>query len=60
MRKIIIETDLKELPESCYDCPFGSSGYCQADEEKRKAQEYRPFWCPMKVEVDNSDYWDNR
>lgn len=63
MSKIIIETELKELPENCYDCPFSINGICQADNQKRTSQEYRPFWCPMKIKkikVDNSDYWENR
>lgn len=41
---------MKTIPENCYDCPCENheSGTCQADEERRSTQVYRPFWCPLK------------
>lgn len=51
MSKIIIETELKELPENCYDCPFSINGICQADNKKRTSQEYRPLKQKKKVKL---------
>lgn len=47
--KIVITT-LDNLPEYCHDCPCCHDGYCKADKERREAQPYRPFWCPLREE----------
>lgn len=46
---MIIITTMQELPEYCYYCPCHNAehGECQADEEKRRSLEYRPYWCPL-------------
>lgn len=47
--KVIITT-MDNLPEYCHDCPCCHDGYCKADKERREAQPYRPFWCPLREE----------
>lgn len=58
MNKIIITT-MHKLPEYCYDCPCHDSEFsrCSADTEGRDSI-YRPFWCPLKVEKDDSECWE--
>ena len=46
---MIVITTMQELPEYCYECPCHDrdNGECQADKERRRSSEYRPYWCPL-------------
>ena len=54
MKQIIIST-MKELPETCCDCPCHNveNGCCQAISEYRSSI-WRPFWCPLR-EVETNE-----
>lgn len=52
----MIITTMEQIPEHCYDCPLCDDEIrCKADTEKRNAQDWRPFWCPLQVSPFDND-----
>lgn len=43
---IIVVTEMKKLPDYCYECNLYVNGKCVI--KKEPVADWRPFWCPLR------------